>query len=191
MPRVSDAHKAARHSQVLNAARACFARRGYQATTIRDLERETGMSSGAIFNYFDTKLDIFVALAEEDTAHTARLWSAGGLRAIVEHHTGAQPAYTASYLEVGRQLLTDPDFRARWARRGDLIVEAIRNHLRTQQEQGLVRTDLPLDDLVTYSAIHLDGITLQMRLGTTPTQLVTAVDLYEQALRPPPTSPPA
>lgn len=189
MPRVSDAHKAARRSQVLDAARACFARRGYQATTIRDLEREASMSSGAIFNYFDTKLDIFIALAEEDTTHTARLWSAGGLRAVVDDHTSTRTAYTASYLEVGRKLLTDPDFRDRWAQRGDIIIDAIRDHLRAQQEQGLVRTDLPLDDLVTYSAIHLDGVTLQMRLGTTPKELATAVDLYEQALRPVTSSP--
>ncbi|WP_186526247.1 hypothetical protein [Leekyejoonella antrihumi] len=47
-----------------------------------------------------------------------------------------------------------------------------------------MRTDLPLEDLVTYSAIHLDGITLQMRLGATPRELATAVDLYEEALRP-------
>lgn len=143
------------------------------------------MSSGAIFNYFDAKLDIFIALAEEDAARTARLWTAGGLRAVVEHGEGSQPAYTASYLEVGRQLITDPEFRDRWAQRGHLLIDAIRDRLRTQQDQGIVRTDLALEHLVTYSAIHLDGVSLQMRLGSTTQELTTAVDLYEQALQPP------
>jgi AcrR family transcriptional regulator len=184
MPRVSDHHKAARRDQILNAARACFARKGYQLTTIRELEAESGMSSGAIFNYFPTKLEIFVALAEADTARGAEAWRLGGLRAVVADSAARGPAYSASYLEVGRQLLTDQDFRARWEQRGQSIVSAIRDRLAAQQLTGEVRTDVPLEQLVTYTVITLDGTLLQLRLGTPPGELDKVIDLYEETLAP-------
>lgn len=168
----------------MDAARACFARRGYQLTTIRELERESRLSSGAIFNYFPAKLDIFIALAEEDTVRTADLWRAGGLRAVVNDHANGRSVYTASYLEVGRQLLTDPDFQRRWERRGQPIVDAIHQWLIDGQHEGRVRQDLPVEHLLTYCVITLDGTMLQLRLGTSGQELDTALDLFEQALNP-------
>ncbi|MEV0799408.1 helix-turn-helix domain-containing protein [Kribbella sp. NPDC050281] len=185
MPRVSDTHKAARRTLILDAARTCFARKGYQLTTIRELETESGLSSGAIFNYYPTKLDIFIALAEEDSAHGAQRWREGGLRAVVDDYAQTGLRYTASYLEIGRQLLTDPDFRRRWEQRGQVVVEAVRDRLQTLRDVGSVRTDVPLDHLVTYSLITLDGTLLQLRLSTPLEQVHGAVDLYEQTLRPP------
>lgn len=184
MPRVTDSHKAARRTQILDAARTCFARRGYQRTTIRELEHESGLSSGAIFNYFSTKLDIFIALAEEDTVRTAGLWQEGGLRAVASDRAQGGSAYTASYLEVGRQLLTDPDFQRRWERRGQPILDAIHEWLITGQQDGRIRKDLPVEHLATYCVIALDGTMLQLRLGTSGQALGAALDLFEKALCP-------
>ncbi len=185
MPRVSDSHKAGRQTQILDAARACFARKGYQLTTIRELEEQSGMSSGAIFNYYPSKLDIFIALAEQDTAHTAQLWARGGLRALLKDQGDSGCGYTASYLEVGRQLLTDNDFRARWERRGQPVIDAIDQWLTTGQHEGRIRTDIPIEHLLTYCVITLDGTLLQLRLGTTQQALATVVDMFEETLKGP------
>lgn len=103
---------------------------------------------------------------------------------MVQDRAGAGPTYTASYLEVGRQLMTDPAFRQRWEQRGQAIIEDIRDRLRAERDDGRTRSDLPLDDIVTYTVITLDGLMLQLRLGTPMHDLTTAIDLYEQALRP-------
>ena len=184
MPRVSESHKANRQTQVLDAARECFARKGYQLTTIRELEQQSGMSSGAIFNYFPSKLDIFIALAEQDTAHTAQLWSRGGLQAILDDRTYGEAGYTASYLEVGRQLLTDGDFRSRWERRGQPVVDAIHHWLSAGREAGRIRNDLPVEHLLTYCVITLDGAVLQQRLGASQPALAAVVELFEETLKP-------
>lgn len=180
---MSDSHKAGRQTQILDAARACFARKGYQLTTIRELEEQSGMSSGAIFNYYPSKLDIFIALAEQDTAHTAQLWSRGGLRALLKDQGDSGGGYTASYLEVGRQLLTDNDFRARWERRGQPVIDAIHQWLSAGQHEGHIRTDIPVEHLLTYCVITLDGALLQLRLGTTQQALATVADLFEETLK--------
>lgn len=63
MPRVTDAHRAARREQVLDAARACFARQGFHATSMDDVIRESGLSAGAVYQYFRSKDELIVAAA--------------------------------------------------------------------------------------------------------------------------------
>ena len=43
MPKVSPDHLRARRQQILDGARACFARHGYEGATVRVLEEEGGL----------------------------------------------------------------------------------------------------------------------------------------------------
>jgi AcrR family transcriptional regulator len=65
MPRVTDAHLAARRQQILDAARVCFLRNGFHATSMHDVIREAGLSVGAVYRYFPSKNDLVTALAEQ------------------------------------------------------------------------------------------------------------------------------
>ncbi|MEL7481244.1 MAG: TetR/AcrR family transcriptional regulator [Pseudomonadota bacterium] len=59
--------KAANRQAILEAARAVFARIGYDATTVRDIIRETDLAAGTFYNYFRSKEEVFEALAVEST----------------------------------------------------------------------------------------------------------------------------
>ncbi|WP_155372343.1 TetR/AcrR family transcriptional regulator [Catellatospora vulcania] len=65
MPRVSEAHLAARRQQILDAARTCFARNGFHATSMQDVISEAGLSVGAFYRYFKSKEELVTAIAEE------------------------------------------------------------------------------------------------------------------------------
>jgi AcrR family transcriptional regulator len=65
MPKVSDAHRAARRDQILQAAWKCFARNGFHATSMSDVIGEAGLSAGAVYLYFRSKEEIIVAVAGE------------------------------------------------------------------------------------------------------------------------------
>jgi AcrR family transcriptional regulator len=65
MPRVSDAHLAARRQQILDAARVCFLHNGFHATSMQDVIREAGLSVGAVYRYFPSKSHLVTALAEQ------------------------------------------------------------------------------------------------------------------------------
>ena len=65
MPRVSEAHLAARRRQILDAARVCFARAGFHRATMHDVVREAGLSAGAVYRYFRGKQELIAALARE------------------------------------------------------------------------------------------------------------------------------
>lgn len=57
--------KEANRRAILNAARAVFARIGYDAANIRDIIRETDLASGTFYNYFKSKEEVFEAIAND------------------------------------------------------------------------------------------------------------------------------
>lgn len=66
MPKVSQQYRDARRDQILSAARRCFLRDGFHATSMQDLFAEAGLSSGAVYRYFTSKDDMIIAIAEEN-----------------------------------------------------------------------------------------------------------------------------
>ncbi|ACQ79350.1 transcriptional regulator, TetR family [Beutenbergia cavernae DSM 12333] len=63
MPKVSQAHLAARREQILQAALRCFSRDGFHAASMESVIRESGMSAGAVYRYFRSKEDLIAAAA--------------------------------------------------------------------------------------------------------------------------------
>jgi AcrR family transcriptional regulator len=62
MPKVSAEHLAARREQIINAARGLFAERGFARTTMADVVAASGLSTGAVYNYFPSKSELVLAV---------------------------------------------------------------------------------------------------------------------------------
>src|SRR5271154_4100776 len=65
VPKVSRAYLDARRSEILDAAIICFSRGGLHRTTMQDIVKQSKLSPGAIYNYFESKEEIIEAIAEE------------------------------------------------------------------------------------------------------------------------------
>jgi TetR/AcrR family transcriptional repressor of uid operon len=61
MPKVSEEYLETKQNHILDAALICFARQGFDRTTIEDICQEARMSHGAIYRYFCAKEDILEA----------------------------------------------------------------------------------------------------------------------------------
>lgn len=61
MPKVTDAHLEQRRRQILDAAIACFARRGFHQTTMADIAAQAGVSDTLAYRYFGSKDEIIEA----------------------------------------------------------------------------------------------------------------------------------
>jgi AcrR family transcriptional regulator len=64
VPRVSEAHLAARREQIVEAAARCFVRNGFHQTSMQDVIKEAGLSVGAFYRYFSSKSELIRAIAE-------------------------------------------------------------------------------------------------------------------------------
>src|SRR5271163_2817521 len=95
MPRVKPEHKEERRAQIIAAARTCFARSGFHRTTLQDVFAEANLSAGCVYNYFQSKEDLVLAIAEErhhDERQVITRASSGqdpieGLRSIAQRFT--------------------------------------------------------------------------------------------------------
>ncbi|GAA2710749.1 TetR/AcrR family transcriptional regulator [Actinoplanes palleronii] len=65
MPRVSEAHLAARRQQILDAATRCFVRNGFHQTSMQDVIKEAELSVGAFYRYFKSKNELIAAISGE------------------------------------------------------------------------------------------------------------------------------
>lgn len=65
---VGDEAKEQRREEILAAAKATFAEKGYHATTIGDVATAAGVSYGSIYWYFDSKEALFHALMDHQEA---------------------------------------------------------------------------------------------------------------------------
>jgi AcrR family transcriptional regulator len=182
MPKVSEAHREERRRQILDGARRAFAANGYFGTNVSRLEAETGLSRGAIFSYFPTKLDLFTAIAREDRTRVGELWLDQGYEAVVRL-VEEEPDWAGAYLEVGRLLRTDPELRARWDTLTTEVEERIVARYRELQKQGAIRDDVPLEQLLRFLGVVLDGLALQQTAGF-PIDVEGTLVLVRSALSP-------
>ena len=50
---------------ILDAAREVFGELGYEAATVRDIIRRTGLAAGTFYNYYRSKEEVFAALSDD------------------------------------------------------------------------------------------------------------------------------
>jgi AcrR family transcriptional regulator len=183
VPRLSPDDLSARRAEILDAARQTFARYGYEGATVRELERATGRSRGAIFHHYPDKEALFSALAEQDAAATAEVVSNGGLIAAMHRLPTLDPGWLGVTLEVSRRLRTDPDFHAEWQRHLDAITQTAQQRLAAGRAAGTIRDDIPVSTLVTFLRLVYDGLVVHLASGAPDPDLETVLDLVEKTVR--------
>ena len=75
--------KADRPAEIVHAALAVFAEKGFAAAKLEDIARRAGVSKGAIYLYFETKEDIFRAVVGQAIAPNV-----GAVKAMAAAHPG-------------------------------------------------------------------------------------------------------
>jgi AcrR family transcriptional regulator len=156
VPKVSEEHKEARREQILAGAQRAFARHGYEGATVARLEEETGLSRGAIFNYFPNKQALFIALVHRSSNRFLEIWLEEGYRALVEAIAHEDPAWLSVQFEAARRVRTDEEFRKQLARLdADLQPERDARYARLRP---LVRDDVPIEVVAAFLGMLANGI---------------------------------
>jgi TetR/AcrR family transcriptional regulator, transcriptional repressor of aconitase len=182
VPKISDERKAERRDQILEGARRCFAQHGYEGATVTKLEREIGLSRGAIFNYFPSKEDLFLELAARDTKRVSEVFLEQGLEGVLHEILEFDPSWLSVYLELVRRARTDPTFRKRLDERENEFVLANRARVEEAQRAGEIRDDLDPKSLGIFVNLVLHGLMLQRATGEDTPPIGLVLGLLEDAI---------
>ncbi|MGM0555460.1 MAG: TetR/AcrR family transcriptional regulator [Myxococcota bacterium] len=170
-----------RATQILEAARRCFMRKGYFATKMDEIAKESGLSKGGIYFHFDSKRDIFRSLVEleyerdmefidgvinADRDITSMLVELGEhfMRQFTETE---KPRFTAIIAEMG---LRDEDIRDMLYDLQKSYIDRLAEVLQRSMDEGQLRQ---VDAHVTAYLLKsiVDGIQAGMAIGGDPPDL--------------------
>jgi AcrR family transcriptional regulator len=187
MPKVSQEHLDARRAEILEGARRAFARYGYEGATVARLEEEIGLSRGAIFHYFDSKLDLFVELSYEDNMRYVAVLTEEGIEAVLRAIAAADRDWLNVVIETQVRLRHDPELERRFGefqeRTGNEQKSQLVASLEHAQAEGRLREDLDPEDVVDFTTILINGLALRIAQGD-PMSIDSFVRLVSDALRP-------
>ena len=153
-----DRERLARRGEMLDAALAVFAEKGYDGATLDEVAERAEYGKGTLYNYFPGgKEALFLALFERifEGLHAA-VEGAGGraegltdvasvralfydlLRALLAHFAAHRHAL-ALFLKEGHRLALDAEHAAFFHRHYGELIDAVERPLRVAAERGLVR----------------------------------------------------
>jgi AcrR family transcriptional regulator len=145
----------ARREQIVGAATRVFAQKGFRRSTTREVARAAGVSEGTIYNYFEDKDALLLAIVDtlnetERRAADFEEGKAADFRGFLERYLRRRMSLIWENREVFRvvlsEMLVNAELRERYLRRVvDPTMRIAEENFRLRMEQGEVReTDASL-----------------------------------------------
>ncbi len=182
--------------QVLERALEVFRAKGFEGTTLDELEQATGLGRGSLYGAFGDKRSLFLkALALYlDTAlreRVARLQQAGAGRAEIVDLFRAVARDAVRDRERKGCMVTncsiefadrDPDLACQAARSLDLFERAFAGAIRQAQARGEIAPGRDPVRLARFLTVCMEGMLVLARVRPDPAWLDDAVSAVEEAL---------
>jgi len=167
----------ARRAQILDAAAAVFAEKGFHRATTKEIARAAGVSEGTIYNYFDSKADLLIGIMtrlaeleqlDEELADALQSDARDFLVAIFRHRMGLIQQNDEMIQAIMPEMLVNPALRERFyqqfMRRTTTLLE---QYLQARIELGHIR---PVNVPLTARAVQgmFVGLLILRILGDEP-----------------------
>jgi TetR/AcrR family transcriptional regulator, transcriptional repressor of aconitase len=165
VPKVSREHLEARREQILDGARRTFARHGYHGATVSRLEKEIGLSRGAIFNYYPDKWSLFLALVARDRYRFLDVLSQQGLDGLLRQMTEESPEWLGVYFELAHRLRTSPELLKDFEELAPEEAQQAKALFASWQRDGAFRADVELETVIQFVNLVANGIALATSIG--------------------------
>jgi len=171
--------EAERRAQILRSARSVFIEKGYLAARVDDVARRAGLSKGAVYFYFPSKRDLFLALVREEHENTysfidqadhddrpaaVKLLDLG--RKYLDYFAGLKspPRF---FMMMSEQAIRDEEVREELVAVHSRFVDACTRILAQGMAEGTFR---PLDPLAVAQILKglIDGLAGESAIGLRP-----------------------
>ena len=164
----------ARRQEILDRAIDVFRERGADGTSLRRIAEAIGVSHAALLHYFDSREQLLVAVYAHAEAQRAAAGDSATQTPGVERMVDAAIAnvevpglvqlystLVAAALESGSRGQSLTYFSTRFER----LRTELTTSFRTQQEDGLIRDDVPAEHLAALVIAASDGLQIQWLLN--------------------------
>lgn len=167
MPKLKPATHSARRAHILDAAEQCFAAQGFHRTTMQDICKGAGVSSGAVYVYFKSKEDLIAGICERDRAKLAGEFAAmaeapdllAALGQLAQHYAVEQPAYKrVLVIEMGLESTRNPGVAAFFQATDRFCVESFTRLFERARHEGKIAPRVDVQTLAQVIATIGDGI---------------------------------
>lgn len=156
-----------RSAQILEAALACFVRKGYTSTKMDEIAKEAGLSKGGVYFHFGSKREIFDALVRAEYDHSmgflesARQDDVLAMFLEVGEHFSArfEGSDSARLMSVmGEMALRDDEIRETLVALQRNYIDKLSEILTQAIEGGALRGDLDVESTALALKALIDGI---------------------------------
>lgn len=156
MARTTVADREANRMRLLQAAADEFARKGIDGANINEISLAAGLAKGTVYNHFDSKEALFLAVVEQACSHAASgaeqvpelAPTQTRLRAVLEADVEWVREHEAFAKVLVREVLTGDESRyPRVLAAGAPLIERIAMILREGVARGEVRGEVPVEQL--------------------------------------------
>lgn len=176
MPKVTAEHLEGRRRQILDAAYACFGRRGFHQTTMQDICLAAGLSPGAVYRYFVGKEEIIAACSARAREERAVVFAGAQGRTdtmdvfdelIDTFFPHAERPDCGMDIEVWAEALRNPAMRESQLRDVESILEPIHEIVAAAQARGEISRECKADDVARLLFSTWLGLVMQRSLDPT------------------------
>lgn len=167
MRKIDPEKQEAKRRQILDAAIACFARKGFHGTSTNEICAAAGMSPGNLFHYFPNKSALIAAIAEEDrnemNARFARLAEEDDAIAAIETlatellSQSADPVYARISVEIAAETMSNSEIGGLFAENETRIKADLATLLQRGIDQGQIDPALKPELAATWLIALADG----------------------------------
>jgi AcrR family transcriptional regulator len=167
-------HLDARRRQILDAARRCFIRNGFHATSMQDVFAEAELSVGAVYRYFKGKDDIIAAIAAEALADVAAAFDARDsdelphlddivdlVLQVEKPPLAGSPESARLLVQIWAEALRSPALAAQLAEVMAGTRTVVGRLVAQHQERGLLPAEVPAEQVASVLIAFVDGFMIQ------------------------------
>ncbi|MDO4904090.1 MAG: TetR/AcrR family transcriptional regulator [Lautropia sp.] len=168
MRKIDPGKQEIRRRKILDAALACFARKGFSGTTTSEICSEAGMSPGHVFYYFPNKAAIIAAVVDDELREMSMLFSrvAGQEDAIAAIETIASelldrsldPVFVRINVEISAEIMRNSEIGQLFAENEQHIKAELIELLEQGIRRGQIDPTISPASAATWLIALFDGL---------------------------------
>ncbi len=156
-------------TKIVTAATQCFIRKGFHATSMRNIAKAAGVSLGNIYNHFDRKTDLVLAISADETAgiieaadffETTDMSTLPAVMTFVDEYLKevTAPGVGVLIIEIAAEAARNDEVAEAFQGNHKQLCEALSGFLHNGQQKGEINREINADQASELVIDIIEGL---------------------------------